>query len=82
MVAALGGPSDFVDRWRDHLPKAPVRRDVPPFTDFRSDSHDGPGPPAVVGVHEAGLRRFRPILLTTATGLLLCGAYLVPVVLA
>ncbi len=28
MVAALGGPADFVDRWRDRLPAAPVVRDV------------------------------------------------------
>lgn len=30
MVAGLGGPADFVDRWRDHLPAAPVVRDVLP----------------------------------------------------
>ena len=29
MVAAQGGPADFLDRWRDHLPVAPVERDVP-----------------------------------------------------
>lgn len=29
MVAAQGGPADFLDRWRDHLPVAPVVRDVP-----------------------------------------------------
>ena len=29
MVHALGGPSDFVARWRDHLPAAPVIRPVP-----------------------------------------------------
>ncbi|SLN67407.1 Thymidine phosphorylase [Aquimixticola soesokkakensis] len=28
MVGALGGPVDFVDRWRDRLPSAPVVRDV------------------------------------------------------
>ena len=28
MVAALGGPADFVDHWRDRLPSAPVVRDV------------------------------------------------------
>lgn len=28
MVSALGGPADFVDRWRDRLPAAPVVRDV------------------------------------------------------
>lgn len=30
MVAALGGPYDFVDRWRDRLPAAPVMREVWP----------------------------------------------------
>ncbi|MFN3953549.1 MAG: thymidine phosphorylase [Pararhodobacter sp.] len=29
MVAALGGPGDFLARWCDHLPQAPVIRDVP-----------------------------------------------------
>ncbi|MDJ0827580.1 MAG: thymidine phosphorylase [Rhodobacter sp.] len=29
MVAAKGGPSDFVERWRDRLPAAPVIRAVP-----------------------------------------------------
>jgi thymidine phosphorylase len=28
MVAALGGPADFVERHEDHLPSAPVRRPV------------------------------------------------------
>jgi len=28
MIAAQGGPADFVDRWRDRLPAAPVVRDV------------------------------------------------------
>ena len=28
MVAELGGPSDFVERWRDRLPAAPVVRDI------------------------------------------------------
>ena len=29
MVAAKGGPSDFVERWRDRLPAAPIIREVP-----------------------------------------------------
>ncbi|MBL4918172.1 thymidine phosphorylase [Szabonella alba] len=29
MIAAQGGPLDFVDRWPDRLPAAPVQRDVP-----------------------------------------------------
>lgn len=32
MIAAQGGPSDFVDRWRDRLPAAPVMIDVAPDT--------------------------------------------------
>jgi thymidine phosphorylase len=32
MVAALGGPSDFVERWPAHLAPAPVVRDVFPET--------------------------------------------------
>ena len=35
--------------------RTPVRRDVPPFTDFYSLDY-GWTPPAVMGVHEAGLR--------------------------
>ena len=30
MVAALGGPRDFMERYRDHLPVAPVIRDIAP----------------------------------------------------
>jgi thymidine phosphorylase len=30
MVTALGGPADFMERYRDHLPSAPVIRDVMP----------------------------------------------------
>ena len=30
MVAAMGGPGDFVERWRDRLPGAPVLRPVYP----------------------------------------------------
>lgn len=29
MVAAQGCPSDFLERWADHLPAAPIIRDVP-----------------------------------------------------
>jgi thymidine phosphorylase len=28
MVAAQGGPADFVDRWPDRLPSAPIQREV------------------------------------------------------
>jgi len=33
MVAAQGGPGDFVDRWPDRLPSAPVQREVPSTRD-------------------------------------------------
>ena len=33
MVAAQGGPSDFVERWPDRLPAAPVMREVPALDD-------------------------------------------------
>ena len=33
MVAAQGGPADFVDRWPDRLPSAPVVREVPALDD-------------------------------------------------
>ncbi|WP_172296878.1 thymidine phosphorylase [Pseudoruegeria sp. HB172150] len=35
MITAMGGPADFVDRWRDRLPSAPVFATVPaPETGF------------------------------------------------
>ncbi len=33
MIAALGGPKDFMERFGEHLPEAPVVRDVPPRKD-------------------------------------------------
>ncbi len=33
----------------------PVRRDVPPFTEFQSLNHDWQSPPTVCGVYEAGI---------------------------
>ena len=33
MVAAQGGPADFVDRWPDRLPSAPVMLEVPGLAD-------------------------------------------------
>ena len=33
MVAAQGGPADFVERWPDRLPSAPVVREVPALDD-------------------------------------------------
>jgi len=36
-------------------PRTPVRRDVPPYTSFYSENYDWDAPPAVRGVHEAGI---------------------------
>ncbi|MHC4295157.1 MAG: LbetaH domain-containing protein [Planctomycetota bacterium] len=36
-------------------PRTPVRRDVPPYTNFYSENYDWADPPAVRGVHEAGI---------------------------
>jgi thymidine phosphorylase len=41
MVAALGGPADFVARWRDHLPQAPVILDVTAPASGRVAAIDG-----------------------------------------
>ncbi len=35
--------------------RTPVRRDVPPYTDFYSENYDWGAPPAVRGVHNAGI---------------------------
>jgi len=41
MVAALGGPGDFVERWPDRLPSAPVVREVPSFSEGYVTTIDG-----------------------------------------
>lgn len=41
MVSAQGGPSDFPDRWRYHLPEAPVMREVPAGRSGHVSSIDG-----------------------------------------
>ena len=41
MVAALGGPIDFVERWPDRLPAAPVVREVPAFREGFVGTIDG-----------------------------------------
>ena len=55
MVAAQGGPADFVDRWPDRLPSAPVQREVPCLRDGFVTAIDG----ALIGqavVHLGGGR--------------------------
>jgi thymidine phosphorylase len=41
MVAAQGGPADFVDRWPDRLPSAPVMLEVPALADGFVAAIDG-----------------------------------------
>ena len=41
MVAAQGGPADFVERWPDRLPAAPVQREVPSLGDGFVTAIDG-----------------------------------------
>ena len=41
MIAALGGPGDFVERWPDRLPAAAVVREVPAFTEGYVTEIDG-----------------------------------------
>lgn len=41
MTAALGGPVDFVEHWRDRLPRAPVLREVPALEDGFVTAMDG-----------------------------------------
>jgi thymidine phosphorylase len=41
MVAAQGGPGDFVERWPDRLPSAPVMIEVPALEDGYITSIDG-----------------------------------------
>ncbi|HUS92266.1 MAG TPA: acyl-[acyl-carrier-protein]--UDP-N-acetylglucosamine O-acyltransferase [Phycisphaerae bacterium] len=58
VIEDLSGLHHFVTigRFACVGPHTPVRRDVPPFTDFRSLDHDWISPPAVRGPHEAGIR--------------------------
>ncbi|MBL9050189.1 MAG: thymidine phosphorylase [Tabrizicola sp.] len=41
MVVAQGGPADFVDRWPDRLPSAPVMMEVPALADGFVTAIDG-----------------------------------------
>ena len=41
MVAAQGGPADFVDRWPDRLPSAPVMLEIPALADGFITAIDG-----------------------------------------
>ncbi len=41
MVAAQGGPADFVERWPDRLPSSPVMREIPALADGFITQIDG-----------------------------------------
>jgi UDP-N-acetylglucosamine acyltransferase len=57
VIGDLVGVQHFVTigRYARVGPRTPVRRDVPPFTDFFSENYDWADPPSVRGVHEAGI---------------------------
>ncbi len=61
VIEEFAGLQHFVTigRYARVGPRTPVRRDVPPYTDFYSDSFDWAAPPAVRGVHEAGIAAAR-----------------------
>ncbi len=61
VIEDLTGLHHFVTvgRYARVGPHTPVRRDVPPFTDFRSHNHDWTSPPAVRGIHEGGIAAAR-----------------------
>ncbi len=57
VVEDMAGAHHFttIGRYARVGPRTPIRRDVPPYTDFYSDAYDW-SPAAVRGVHEAGIR--------------------------
>lgn len=57
VIEELCGLHHFVTvgRFSRMGPHTPVRRDVPPFTDFGGLDEDRTAPPAVRGIHEAGI---------------------------
>lgn len=56
VIEDLAGAHHFttVGRFARVGPRTPIRRDVPPYSDFYSDAYDW-DPPSVRGLHEAGL---------------------------
>jgi len=61
VIGDLVGVQHFVTIGRHARigPGTPVRRDVPPFTDFYSKNYDWDEPPAVRGVHQYGIAAAR-----------------------
>jgi UDP-N-acetylglucosamine acyltransferase len=60
VIEDMAGVHHFatIGRYARVGPRTPVRRDVPPYTDFYSDAYDW-SPPSVRGVHEAGVAAAR-----------------------
>ena len=60
VIGDLAGVHHFttIGRYARVGPQTPVRRDVPPYTDFYTEDHDRYAP-AVRGLHEAGIRAAR-----------------------
>lgn len=61
VIGHLVGVHHFVTigRYARIGPRTPVRRDVPPYTDYYSPEYDWSVPPAVRGVHEEGIKAAR-----------------------
>ncbi len=68
MVAALGGPKDFVSRWRDRLPAAPKTYEVFPVAEGRVVAMDGTAMGMAV-VHLGGGRLVGSDVVNPAVGL-------------
>ena len=64
VIGDLAGVQHFatIGKYARVGPRTPVRRDVPPYSNFYSVGYDWSTPPAVRGVHEAGIEaaKLRP----------------------
>jgi len=78
MVAAMGGPSDFVERWRDRLPAAPVVLDVVTATPGHITAIDGEALGMAV-VHLGGGRLTQQTKINPSVGLAAIGRLGMPV---
>ncbi len=68
MVAALGGPADFLENWRAQLPAAPIRRDIPAPRGGYLTAIDGQALGLAV-VHLGGGRTVQGDVIDPAVGL-------------
>lgn len=55
MVHGMGGPADFVERWRDRLPGAPVIKDVPCGSGANGSGADGQAGTGQGGTGQGGI---------------------------